>query len=285
VLDEYYSPITSVPQSLANSLSDAEKRLTQAKIDKETVMSYKNIKVGKEQKVSLDNSIKEAERKVKDLKKIITDYSKSREKELPPFSHALWINYQLLTSLYEPLNKKENDKEYVNEIIGDAFWPLSVMENFWEVSRQGDYSWAVVILDVLSRTPGIGIFRDIRDYIKLGGKRIFLNCPDAMLTAVNSIDVKIYNANKNTILCDDKNVKWEVSTKLWRNHFKDPKIFLAGIGINLSIHPEYIKNEAYKMEIFIKNIDEQGSYNNRLYFEQPVGVTNWVFKYVEKDAR
>jgi hypothetical protein len=69
VLKEYYSPITVVPESLLDALADAQKKLTQAKINKETEMSNKNTKLGKEQAAKLDNDIKEAEKKLKNGKK------------------------------------------------------------------------------------------------------------------------------------------------------------------------------------------------------------------------
>jgi hypothetical protein len=72
-----------------------------------------------------------------------------------------------------------------------------------------------------------------------------------------------------------------VSSPLKKDYFQDPKISLAEIAVYLGIRPEYKKNETYKMEIYIKNIDEQGSYNNRPYFEKTAGKTDWVFKYVE----
>jgi hypothetical protein len=278
ILNEYYSPITVVPQSLLDALEDAQKKLTQAKIDRETVMNNRNTKIGKEQRAKLDNDIKEAEKKVKEWGQKITVYKNSREKELPPFSQALWLNYALLTDLFTPLNKTASDIQYVHDIIDVAFWPLYMMEAYWELTREDDYS-SVFFISSLSRSGGL--FSAAAKGWNYGNSLFFLRCPDAVLTAVNSIDVKILNADDDTVLCDDKNVKWEVSSKLNRDYFGNRRIFLAEIGIYISINPDYKKNEAYKMEILIKNIDEQGSYNNRLHFENPIGKTDWVFKYVE----
>jgi hypothetical protein len=50
ILDEYYSPVTTVPQSLLGALADAQRKYTQAKIDKETAMSNKNTRLGREQR-------------------------------------------------------------------------------------------------------------------------------------------------------------------------------------------------------------------------------------------
>jgi len=152
------------------------------------------------------------------------------------------------------------------------------MEEYWDDTPNDDYS---KIFFISSTSRSHGFFSGFAKGWNYGDSLFYLSCPDAVLTAVNSIDVKIYNANNNVIICDDKNVKWEVSTKLERDYFQNPRIFLAEIGIYLSIDPDYKKNETYKMEIYIKNIDEEGSYNNCLYFEQPAGKTDWVFKYVE----
>jgi hypothetical protein len=278
MLNEYYSPITTVPQSLIDARSDAQKKLTQAKIDKERELGYKNIKLRKEQKAILDNNIKEANKKLKDCEIKISEYIKLREKELPPFSNALWINYVLLNSLYEPLNKSDIEKKHVNEIIDEAFFPLSIMDRYWKETTKDDYGKHFSVSSI-SKSVSISL-SNVKNY---GLNLFYLNCPDVLLTAVNSMDVKIYNASKNTILCDAKDVKWEVSSKINRNFFISPYLFLAEIVVYLDIdfYSDVKKKEFCKMIIYIKNIDEKGSYNNRLYFEKPAGKTKWVFKYVE----
>jgi hypothetical protein len=276
VLDEYYSPVTTVPQSLLDALADAQKKLTQAKIDKETATSSKNSKIGKETRGKLDSDIKEAEKEVKKWEQKIAAYKVAREQETPPFSNALWVNYSLLISLFEPLNKKENDIEYVYDIINEAFWPLYLMEAYWESTPKDDYASIFFIKDTAS---GDGVFGALGKRWKYGDRIFYLHCPDAILTAISSMDVKIICVDDSSILCDEKDVAWTVYAKQ-RNYFESPKILLTEIEIILNASIALTSKKSYQMEIYIKNIDSEGSYNNRLYFERPL-KSGWIFKYVE----
>ena len=316
-LNEYFSPLTTVPPSLLAALDDAQKKLSQAKIDRDTMMNRRNATIGREERTQLENKVKEAENKVKEWERKITAFKNARERELPPFSQALWVNYVLLESLFEPLNKNDNDKAYVRQIIDNAFWHLDMIEE----ERQGISSWRSYMneeglkkmLDSdsieasflsefnnqftysrrgfsISSTSPSSIFDAI--FGRNDNRRFVLGGPDFSFTALNSIDVKIYNADNNTVLYDEKKVRWDaisierglLSGFIFSFNNIFPKWVITRIGINLNTTPTFRRNEAYKMEIFIKNIDEQGSYNSRLHFTMPLGKTSWsdwVFDYVE----
>lgn len=311
LLNEYWSPVTAVPQSLIVALEGAQKKLTQLKIDKETLMNSKNTKLGKEQRAAIDKDIKEAENKVKEWESKIDNYKKTHEKELPPFSHALWLNYNLLQSLYGPLNKKESDKLYVRGIIGEAFLYLDIMEAY---KKDAQSNVLRNMYNIKSNPRSQSFFGAIAKGWNYGDRLFYLNCPDVTFTELNSIDIKIFNPNTNVVLCEEKNVKWEAISKYgewgppsFKSTVTDflerstnklsqvyenisgialsidliPPITLAEIGVYLSYRPDYKKNEAYKMEILIKNIDDQGSCTNRLHFERPAGKTDWRFVLVE----
>jgi len=293
VLNEYHSPVTVVPQSMLNALEEAQKKLSQAKIDKETAMSSKNTRLGKEQRDKLENEIKEAEKKVKEWEQKVLDYKTAREKELPPFSQALWVNYILLTGLFEPLEKTDKDIEYVHDIIDFAFWPLYVMESFWEESQTEDLSAifqfnnrSISESKVLNFTKdflrGFSLVPFAIDIFSPTYKwdRFFLLSPDVLFTEINSIDIKIQNQS-GSVVFEAENIPWAVSAKSIRNGLEEIQVYISEIRLLLGNALILQKKEPYKMEIFIKNIDEAGSYNNRLHFEKAFGKTNWVFKYVE----
>ncbi|MDR1179874.1 MAG: hypothetical protein LBK44_05155, partial [Spirochaetales bacterium] len=85
MLNEYYSPTGEIPRSFEKALDDANKELSDAKIRKENANTSTEKDITKE-------GVKKAEDKIKQIEKQIKQYKEYREKELPPFNSALWVN-------------------------------------------------------------------------------------------------------------------------------------------------------------------------------------------------
>ena len=280
LLEEYYSPINQIPQSLLDELENARVKHRQTIVNLEMAKANRNMRIGKETERQMEREIAEAAQRVSEWEARISDFREYRERELPPFYNALWVNYRLIIELARELNKSTASIQFVYDIIDRAFWPLHVMEDYWRETPAGDFR-SDFYHSIISRNRSYTVFRAFADGWRYGDGQFFLNIPDALLTAVHSINVKVVRTSDNHVLIDEENVNWDVSSSSIRNHFNDPHILLAEIEIHLNSRPEYKRNEEYTMEVFIKNIDERAPYSNRLHFINAARQNGWEFLYVE----
>ena len=253
-LDEYYSPVAAIPESLTDSLAEAKKEVSNAKLTKD------DQKKGEGKRIA-DAEVKKAEKKVKSIEKQIKDYREYRKKELPPFSDSLWLNFTTALSVMKELNLQEGSR--LREIIGEAFFQLDWMEFYWELTKEDDYD-------------GTFSFENF----KFLGDNYYMMCPDVVLTEVNSIDMSLYEDDSEKALWREYDVKWNILS-INKKNFENPKLSHVKMELLTKSRFKLDKNTTYRLEIFIKNIDEEGSYNNRLYFENPAGQNKWKFQYVE----